>query len=58
MTAMLLVLFVSAGNFALGFALAVYFGQGPGWLLPKADNVRDRLRSMLQLGRNEHRSAH
>jgi len=26
---MVLVLLVSAGNFALGFALAVYFGHGP-----------------------------
>ncbi|MBW8884702.1 MAG: hypothetical protein JF612_07975 [Planctomycetia bacterium] len=26
---MMLVLLVSAGNFALGFALAVYFGHGP-----------------------------
>ena len=26
---MVLVVLVSAGNFALGFALAVYFGHGP-----------------------------
>jgi hypothetical protein len=29
MIAMILVVLVSAGNFALGFALAVYFGHGP-----------------------------
>jgi len=29
---MVLVLLVSAGNFALGFALAVYFGHGPAEL--------------------------
>lgn len=29
---MVLVLLVSAGNFALGFGLAVYFGHGPAEL--------------------------
>jgi len=32
MIEMVLVLLVSAGNFALGFALAVYFGHGPAEL--------------------------
>ncbi len=32
MIAMLLVLMVSAGNFALGFALAVHLGHGPAEL--------------------------
>ena len=29
MIEMVLVLLISGGNFALGFALAVYFGHGP-----------------------------
>ena len=53
MIAMLLVLIVSAGNFALGFALAVYFGHGPGWAFPRAERIRDRLRGMLRLDENE-----
>jgi len=32
MIAILLVLFVSAGNFALGFALAMHLGHGPAEL--------------------------
>ena len=58
MIAMLLLLFVAVGNFALGFALAIYFGHGPGWAFPRAESVRDRLRSMLGLGRNADRPAH
>ena len=29
MLAMLLVILISAGNFCLGFFLAIYFGHGP-----------------------------
>lgn len=29
--AMLLITLIAAGNFALGFALAVHFGRGPHW---------------------------
>ena len=58
MIAMLLLLFVAVGNFALGFALAIYFGHGPGWAFPRAENVRDRLRGMLGLGRHADRPTH
>ena len=59
MIAMLLVLLVCVGNFAIGFALAVHLGHGPSWVgLPRAENIRDRLRSLLRLGGNDHRSAH
>jgi hypothetical protein len=51
MVAMLLVLLVCVGNFALGFYLAVHFGHGPaGMQLPSPDKIRDRLRSLLRLG--------
>jgi hypothetical protein len=50
MLAMLLVLLICVGNFALGFALAVHFGHGPNWKLPQAEDIRDRLRSLLRLG--------
>jgi len=51
MIAMLLILLVSFGNFALGFGLAVYFGQGPAWAeLPTINQIRDKLRSLLRLG--------
>ncbi len=51
MTAMLLILLVSAGNFALGFGLAAYFGHGPAWAeLPTANQIREKLRSLLRLG--------
>jgi hypothetical protein len=53
MIAMLLVLLISVGNFALGFALAVYFGHGPGWVFPRAESIRERLRSVLRLGGSE-----
>jgi hypothetical protein len=56
MLAMLLVLFVFVGNFALGFALAVYFGHGPGWAFPRADTVRDRLRTILRMGTDARRA--
>jgi hypothetical protein len=58
MIAMLLLLFVALGNFALGFALAIYFGHGPGWAFPRAESVRDRLRSVLHLGGHADRPAH
>ena len=44
--------------FALGFALAIYFGHGPGWAFPQAESVRGSLRTMLGLGRNADRPAH
>jgi hypothetical protein len=48
MFAMLFVLLVSVGNFALGFALASHFGHGPAWgQVPTPDAFRDRLRSLL-----------
>ena len=51
MTAMLLILLVSVGNFALGFGLAAYLGHGPAWAeLPTANQIRDRLRLLLRLG--------
>jgi hypothetical protein len=56
--AMLFVLLVCVGNFAIGFALAVHLGHGPAWALPRSEQVRDRLRSLLRLGGNDHRSAH
>jgi len=56
--AMLLVLLISVGNFALGFALAVHFGHGPAWALPRSEQVRDRLRSLLRLGGQDQRPAH
>jgi hypothetical protein len=56
--AMLLVLLIAVGNFALGFALAVHFGHGPAWALPRTEQIRDRLRSLLHLGGKEQRPAH
>jgi hypothetical protein len=51
MTAMLLILFVSVGNFTLGFGLATYFGHGPAWAeLPTVNQIRESLRSLLHLG--------
>ncbi len=51
MTAILLILLVSVGNFALGFGLAAYFGHGPAWAeLPTANQIRETLRSVLRLG--------
>jgi hypothetical protein len=48
--AMLLVLLVGVGNVALGFGLAIYFGQGPpGLKLPTAELIRAQLRSLLRL---------
>ena len=58
MIAMLLVLLVSVGNFAVGFALAIHFGHGPGWAFPKADSIRDRLRNLLGLSGNAERKPH
>ena len=58
MIAMLLVLFISVGNFALGFALAVHFGHGPGWAFPGTELIRDRLRSLLRLGESERGAGH
>lgn len=58
MIAMLLVLLISVGNFVLGFALAVHLGHGPHWALPRAENIRDRLRSLLRLGGKHERPAH
>jgi hypothetical protein len=49
--AMLLVLFVCVGNFALGFGLAVHLGHGPpGIELPTLEQIRSNLRSLLHLG--------
>jgi hypothetical protein len=51
MIAMLFLLMVCVGNFAIGFALAVHLGHGPTNLeLPTPDVIRDRLRSLLHLG--------
>jgi nitrogenase molybdenum-iron protein alpha/beta subunit len=51
MLAMLLVLLIAVGNFALGFYLAVHLGHGPaGCQLPTLDKIRNRLRSLLRLG--------
>lgn len=58
MIALLLLLFVAVGNFALGFVLAIYFGHGPGWALPQSAGVRDRLRGLLGLGRGAERATH
>jgi hypothetical protein len=50
MVAMLLVLFVAIGNFALGFYLAIHFGHGPARVeLPNAEKVRGQLRTLLRL---------
>ena len=59
MIAMLLVLLVTAGNFALGFGLAVHLGHGPaGWELPTLNQIRDRLRSLLGLGGKSNNHSH
>jgi hypothetical protein len=51
--AMLLVLFVCLGNFAVGFVLAVHFGHGPpGMELPRVNEIRNRLRSLLGRSRS------
>lgn len=51
MSAILLILLVSVGNFALGFGLATYFGHGPAWAeLPTTNQIRQTLRSLLRLG--------
>ena len=59
MLAMLFILLVSAGNFAMGFALAVHFGHGPaGWELPTLNQIRDRLRKLLRIGGESQNPAH
>ena len=51
MLAMLLVIMICVGNFAIGFGLAVHLGHGPaGMQLPTPDAIRTRLRSLLRLG--------
>jgi hypothetical protein len=51
MVAMSLILLICVGNLALGFALAVHFGHGPAWAeLPRAETIRNRLRTLLRLG--------
>jgi hypothetical protein len=51
--AMLLILFVCLGNFAVGFVLAVHFGHGPpGVELPRVNEIRNRLRSLLGRSRS------
>ena len=53
MIAMLFVLLVSVGNFALGFALASHYGHGPAWAgIPTPDAIRTRLRSLLRMGKS------
>jgi hypothetical protein len=50
MLAMFLILLIAAGNFALGFCLAVHLGHGPaGWTLPTVETLRMKLRSVLRL---------
>jgi len=52
--AMLLILLVAVGNFALGFALAMHLGHGPAWVefssLPLANPARmmNALRAALR----------
>ena len=59
MLAILLVLMVTAGNFALGFGLAVHLGHGPpGYELPTLNQVRKRLRSLLRLDGKSQGPAH
>jgi len=59
--AMLLVLLIAVGNFALGFGLAVHWGHGPAWaksLTPQT--LRSRLQGVLQRaekGKQEEHSA-
>lgn len=49
MLAMLLVLAIAVGNFALGFGLAVHLGHGPAWAgLPSPNAIRSRLQSVLK----------
>jgi hypothetical protein len=53
MFAMLFVLLVSLGNFALGFALASHFGHGPSWgEFPSPNTIRTRLRRLLGMGKS------
>ena len=41
MLAMLLILLIAVGNFALGFCLAILLGHGPaGWKLPTVEFLR------------------
>ena len=50
MLAMVLILAIAVGNFALGFCLAVHCGYGPaGWKLPTAETARLQLRKLLRL---------
>lgn len=50
MLAMVLILSIAVGNFALGFCLAIHCGYGPaGWKLPTAESVRRQLRKLLRL---------
>ena len=59
MVAMLLVLMVTFGNFALGFGLAVHLGHGPpGYELPTLNQVRNRLRSLLRLNGKSQSPSH
>ena len=54
MLAMFLILFVTVGNFALGFALATHFGHGPAWgQLLTSDKIRTRLRSALGMNKTQ-----
>jgi len=50
MVAMLLVMLVAVGNFALGFYLATVFGHGPARMeIPSAEQIRGQLRRLLRL---------
>jgi hypothetical protein len=52
MLAMILILLVTLGNFALGFVLATHFGHGPAWgQVLTSDKVRTRLRSALGMNK-------
>ena len=52
MIAMLFVLLIAVGNFALGFCLAIHLGHGPvGWKLPTVEALRMKLRAVLRLDR-------
>jgi hypothetical protein len=51
MFAMLLILMIAVGNFALGFFLAVHFGYGPtGLKVAAMEIVRTRFRGTAQSG--------
>jgi len=59
MLAMLFILLVCVGNFALGFMLAAHFGHGPTWAEPPhPEAIRNKLRAILRMGGKQTTSSH